>query len=217
MDAEPPKRVWRARLVLAVILTGAAFGLMALADEVGEGGFSRIDHTLLLALRHADFTPVGPAWLPQAARDVSALGGFTLLTLLGLAAILTLWRLGRRAQAVVFLGAVTIAQLVGAIFKAVIDRPRPDFGSLVDYVHASSFPSGHATMAPAVYLSLAALLARGFPGLRVLIWAMAGLIVVLVGISRVYLGVHWPTDVLAGWILGSSLALATITALRAVE
>lgn len=213
----PGHAVWRWRLVSAVILAGAVFALLALADEVGEGGFTRIDSALLLALRRPDLSPVGPDWLPQAARDISALGGFTLPSLVIFIVTLALWRLGRRAQAVVLLAFVVVAQLVDAGFKAVIGRPRPELGVVVDYVHASSFPSGHATMAPAVWLTVAALAGRAFPKLRVLAWAMAGLVVALVGISRVYLGVHWPTDVLAGWILGASLALAAVTALRAVE
>jgi undecaprenyl-diphosphatase len=122
----------------------------------------------------------------------------------------------RRLQALIFAATVIAGQLLAEAVKLVADRPRPDLVTRLDLVYSSSFPSGHSTMAPVVYLTLAAILAAGEPrrDVRVLIFTLAVAMTVAVGLSRVYLGVHWPTDVLAGWVLGAAIALVAVVALR---
>lgn len=202
-----------ARMLLAFLaIVLAVLGFAALAAEAREGDIFRIDRILLLAFRAPDHldTPIGPRWVREAARDVTALGGFTVLTLISVCATSMLLVHRRRLQAAVFAGTVIAAQIAATLLKQTVDRARPDLVPHLDLVYSASFPSGHAMMAPVVYLTLAAVLAAGERprAAKVLLLGGAGLVVVAVGISRVYLGVHWPTDVLGGWALGSAIALA---------
>ena len=208
-------------------LLAAAFGVMlalwaflALTDEVREGDTSRFDRDVLLAFRvpgRLD-TPVGPRWLQESARDMTALGGFTTLSLIVVLATSILWLIGRRTQAKIFVATVVIAQVCSAVSKAIVDRPRPTLVPYHDLVYASSFPSGHAMMTPVVYLTLAAMVSAGAAdrAVKMLLLTAASLLTVMVGVSRVYLGVHWPSDVLAGWTLGSAIALAAAIVLNQV-
>jgi undecaprenyl-diphosphatase len=103
-----------------------------------------------------------------------------------------------------------LAQSCDELLKGLYNRPRPDFAPLGTYVYAQSFPSGHSTASAALWLSLAmvaASLERRTPQ-KTFWFVIAGVVVLAVGASRVYLGVHWPTDVLAGWMLGACWALA---------
>ncbi len=207
------------RLLAAVALIGGAiWGFLALSDEVGEGDTATFDRALILALRQTvDPNRLrGPAWLQESARDITALGGFTVLGLVTLAALAVLIVYRRRRQAIVFAVAAVGAQVLAEAIKNVIGRPRPAFVHQYDLIASSSFPSGHSMMAPAIYFTLAAIVAAGElrPGARILLMAGSGLLVVAIGVSRVYLGVHWPTDVIAGWTLGSAVALAAWIALR---
>lgn len=191
-------------------VAGALWLFVGLAGEVREGDTTAFDERLLLALRrHGDLAdPIGPRWLQESARDITALGGFTVLTLLSVLAIVLLLMHGRRAQALVFGATVVIAQAAAEGIKHVIGRARPDLVPHHDLVYSASFPSGHSMMTPVVYLTLAAIIAAGEArtGVKVLLIVCAGLLMICVGASRVYLGVHWPTDVLAGWTLGAAFA-----------
>jgi undecaprenyl-diphosphatase len=156
-------------------------------------------------------TPIGPRWLQETARDCTALGGFTVLTLISLGAVAMLLIHGRRYQALVFGATVLMAQALTEVLKHLVGRARPMLVPQHDLVYSASFPSGHSTMAPVVYLTLAAILAAGDErrGAKALLLGGAALLVVAVGVSRVYLGVHWPTDVLGGWTLGLAIAAAS--------
>jgi undecaprenyl-diphosphatase len=207
-------------LIAGLVLVLALAGLAGLASEIREGDVFAVDHTVLLAFRepgHLDI-PVGPRWLQESARDITALGGFTVLTLVSLVSTVILLLHGRRAQALVFLATVLVAEAAASALKAFVDRPRPDLVPHHDLVYSASFPSGHAAMTPVVYLTLAVIVAAGEHrrALKVLLLVCAGLLSVLVGISRVYLGVHWPTDVLGGWALGVAVALAASLVLQRV-
>lgn len=188
----------------------ALAGFAALAAEAKEGDIGAVDRVILLMFRHhgALGTPIGPRWLQESARDITALGGFTVLTLVIVLAALLLVMNHRGRHAAVLVGAVVVSQVVSEIIKHVIDRPRPALVPHLDMVYSSSFPSGHAMMSPVVYLTLAAVVSTGLEpaGVRGARMTAAALLVVLIGVSRVYLGVHWPTDVLGGWILGSAIA-----------
>jgi len=207
------------RLLVAIVVFGAAiWGFLVLRSEVGEGETTAFDRTLILALRQtADPNLLrGPAWLHETARDMTALGGFTVLGLVTIAALAVLLVYGRRRQALVFGVAAVGAQALAEAVKHIVGRPRPAFVAHYDLIASSSFPSGHSMMAPAVYFTLAAIIAAGElrPAARALLMAGSVTLVLAIGVSRVYLGVHWPTDVIAGWTLGSAVALAAWLALR---
>ncbi len=218
LPAPAASRSLTPRLLAAIAAIGAAiWGFLALADEVGEGDTATFDRTLILALRQHDPNLLrGPAWLHETARDLTALGGFTVLGLVTLAALAVLIVYQRRRQAIVFGTAAVVAQVLAEAIKHVVGRPRPSFVTQYDLIASSSFPSGHSMMAPAIYFTLAAIVAAGElrPAARALLMAGSVVLVVAIGVSRVYLGVHWPTDVIAGWTLGSTVALVAWIALR---
>jgi undecaprenyl-diphosphatase len=194
--------------VSAVLLL--AFGL--LANAVGEGSTRAFDEWLLVALRTpgdlAD--PVGPVWLEEMMRDFTALGSTGVLTLMVLAVTGFLALTGKTHAAVFVPASVTGGVIVGQATKLFFGRPRPELVPHGAEVYTASFPSGHSMMSAVVYLTLGALLARTQPdpAVKAYILFVGVVLTVLVGASRVYLGVHWPTDVLAGWVLGGLWALA---------
>ena len=204
------------------LLGAAAFGLAwILIDEVGEGGSFHFDTVLLLSLRrpgHLD-QPIGPTWLLQSATDVSALGGFTLQWLLGGAALAFLLYGRRRAEAAWLAGSIVGASLLNSGLKSILHRPRPELVPHLAVVSNASFPSGHAMLSAAIYLTLAAMLAetQARRSARIVLMAFATVLVLLIGVSRIYLGVHWPSDVLAGWCLGAVWALAVFLVSRTLK
>ncbi|HCL66242.1 MAG TPA: hypothetical protein DIC56_15665 [Rhizobium sp.] len=187
----------------------AAFGMIA--DEVSEGETLGLDKAVLMALRTpgdpAD--PIGPAWLEEAARDVTALGSFSVLTILVLVVVIHLFLIGRQRTGWFLALSVIGGTILSTTLKSFYDRPRPDLTG-VARVFTASFPSGHATISAVVYLTLGALLAEMADrrSQKVLYLGSAICLAVIVGLSRVYLGVHYPTDVLAGWSIGAGWALA---------
>jgi uncharacterized protein (DUF885 family)/membrane-associated phospholipid phosphatase len=205
------RRLRRSALVLAVVSAILAVSFMALSRAVVKGRTEDVDRNILLAMREpTDSTdPVGPLWFEEACRDITALGGTTVLTLLSATVIAFFWLAGiQRASAY---GAIAIlsALLLSHSLKAAFDRPRPDLVPHGSHVYNSSFPSGHSTMSAAVYLTMGLVAARFVARrrLKALLLATALLVTAAVGASRVYLGVHWPTDVLAGWFVGAAWAL----------
>lgn len=204
------KREWP--LVLSLLVPAVAlWGFIALAGEVMEGDTAALDKSILLALRKPGNTaePLGPPWLQEMMRDFTALGGIAVLTLITIGVVVYLV-LDRKRRAALAVGVAVVGGLLISTFvKMGIDRARPDLVPHGSFVSTASFPSGHSMMAAVVYLTLAVMLARLRPRWRVKVFLMSAAIfvVVLVGISRVYLGVHWPTDVLAGWTVGSAWAM----------
>ena len=199
-------------LMLLASLGGAVWLFLDLSDEVSENDTSQIDRAIMLALRTpGDPTdPVGSRTFEEAMRDITALGGFTVLTLVTVIATAALIYFGRRRQALVFFATIALAQVTSEVLKTIFQRPRPDLVPHGSYVYSMSFPSGHSLLAAAVLLSLAAILAgmQSHRGFKVFVFAIAILLVIAIGVSRIYLGVHWPTDVLGGWTLGAAFALA---------
>lgn len=201
------------RLTLLVLGGVATLVLVfaKIAEEVMEGDTGGLDRKLLLMLRNpanlAD--PIGPRWLEEMMRDFTALGGIGVvgLILMGVCGFLALT--GRRRTALLVVAAIGGGVLLSTLLKHGFARPRPDLVPHGSIVYTSSFPSGHSTMSAVVYLTLGALLARTQSSTLVKLFVMgsAALVTLLVGVSRVYLGVHWPTDVLAGWVLGSAWAV----------
>ena len=206
------------RLLLGLLAVTSGVGLFAkLASEVREGETGAFDRMVLLAFRTPGplGAPIGPRWLQESARDITALGGFTVLTLISLLAVALLLVHQRRRQAVIFAVSVILAEIASDLLKHWAGRARPDLVPHLDLVYSSSFPSGHSMMSPVVSLTLAGVLASGERARteKALVIGGAALLVVLIGVSRVYLGVHWPTDVLGGWVMGLVFALVATWAL----
>lgn len=198
----------RYALMAAVALLLIAFGLIA--DEVGEGDTLDFDKSVLAALREPGNMqdPIGPAWVEEAARDITALGGVAVLTLL-VTLIVIHFLLRGKWRAGAFLAFVVAAgTLISNGLKDVFDRPRPDLTGIV-HVASASFPSGHATVSAVTYLTLGVVLARTSSRhrLRVFYILTAIFLTGIVGLSRLYLGVHYPTDVAAGWAIGGAWAI----------
>ena len=195
--------------------------MAVLTETIAEGGSFRFDAALLVALRRSGRLdqPIGPAWLLQSAIDLSALGGFTLQWLLGGASVLFLVYVRRRAEAAWLTGSILGASVLNAGLKSMLHRPRPELVPHLAVVSNASFPSGHAMISAAIYLTIGAMLAETQPrrAARIFLMSFSGLLVLLIGVSRIYLGVHWPSDVLAGWCLGSVWALIVFTANRTLR
>lgn len=199
-------------LAALFVIAGALWTFIAIADEVIEGDRHDIDKQLLLMLRDpADITrPIGPAWLSETLRDVTALGSWFSLTLITVA-VVGFFLIARRLRMALFVSiGIGGGWLLNDVLKDVFGRVRPDIVPHAAQVFTASFPSSHAMMSTIVYLTLGALLSRAQPQrpLQFYFISLAVLIAMIVGISRVYLGVHWPSDVLAGWALGAAWALA---------
>lgn len=206
-----PEREEVRTLLAMATLAGLLLALLHFASEVMEGETHAFDNAILLLLRDPlTLQPLAPAWLTLAVQDITALGGtavLTLLTLLG-TGFLVIQR--KYADAALVLAAITGGTLLSMLMKGFFGRERPDVALHLVDVSSLSFPSGHAMLSAVTYLTLGALLARSQERLRLRGYIMfcAIVLTLLVGMSRVYLGVHWPTDVLAGWCFGALWAMA---------
>jgi undecaprenyl-diphosphatase len=198
-------------LSLLSTIAGGIWAFIVIASEMAEGETGAIDKKLLLALRDpADITkPLGPEWFQQTMLQFTALGSTAVLSLITIGVIgwLLLWRKYRTALLATL--AIGGGAVLSSALKTSFARLRPDLVPHGDLVNELSFPSGHAFSSAVVYLTLAALLARVQPNRRLKIYLVGVAIVLtmLIGMSRIYLGVHWPSDVLAGWCVGSAWAL----------
>jgi len=203
---------------LLTALGAIAFGVWAflhIAEEMGEGETRGFDTAVMLAMRTGDHhDPIGPAWFEFAVRDITALGGYAVLTLLTLVSVGFLITTKKYADAVLLFVAVVGGDILSESLKVGFARPRPDLVAHVVETSSASFPSGHAMVSAATYLTIGALLARvqERDSVKSYIHVAAILITLVIGVSRVYLGVHWPTDVLAGWCLGAAWSILCVTA-----
>lgn len=204
---------WREWPVLLILLLAAAavWTFIELADEVAEGSTLAIDRELLLLFRAPDDPTrmLGPPWLHELMRDLTGLGSFGVLTLITLSALGFLLLERKRHAAILLAVAVLGGVVLTNVLKIGFDRPRPPLSDYEPLLWTASFPSGHSTMAAVVYLTIGALIARVRPDPRVRAYVLilSVLVALIIGLSRIYLGVHWPTDVLAGWAVGSAWAL----------
>jgi undecaprenyl-diphosphatase len=214
--------VLEASLLAVIGLLGALVWLfIKIAGEVREGETADWDRRLLLALRSAadPALPWGPPWVQEMARDFTALGGVAVLSLMTFAVVGYLLLARKRHAAVAVFVAVAGGLVLSSLLKLGFDRARPDLVPHGSLVYTTSFPSGHSMMAAVTYLTLGALLARVEASIRLKIYllSVAVVLTVLVGVSRVYLGVHWPTDVAAGWTLGAAWALFCSLVMRRLQ
>jgi undecaprenyl-diphosphatase len=198
-------------LLVAAAILGLSWGFVLLADQVVDGDTGGFDRWVIESLRNPNdrSLPRGPTWLVDAARDVTALGSATVLTLVVAIVVGYLAIVSRFRTIAILLAAVIGGAVLTTGLKHTYDRPRPPEGSAVQRTHSTSFPSGHSLASAVVYLTLGAMLARVMPTrkLHFYLIGVAIFLAILIGVTRVYLGVHYPTDVLAGWTAGTAWAL----------
>jgi undecaprenyl-diphosphatase len=208
------------RTLLAVLAPAALLSaFIHIASEVSEGDAEAFDRAALAALRTPGepHNPVGPAWLDAAAIDLTSLGSTSVLTLITVVAAGYLAIAGRLRSGLALAAGVAAGSILSRLLKTTFERPRPEFIADGVIVDTWSFPSGHAMMSAIAFLTIGALLSQAEHRRRVKVFIMAGALALtlLVGASRVYLGVHYPTDVLAGWAVGAAWALLWRKANRA--
>ena len=208
-------------LLAALLLVVVAHAFLELADDVGEGDTQEFDEWALRSLRRADdpALPIGPPWLREVGVDFTALGSIAVLLVMTAAVVGFLLLQRKRRMALLVTVAVAGGMLLNTGLKQVFARDRPSVVPHLREVTTPSFPSGHAAASAVVYLTLGALLAGYVKGryTRAYVLAVAMALTALVGASRVYLGVHYPTDVLAGWSVGLMWALLCWTAERVLQ
>ena len=198
-------------LVAVLGVVGTAWIFFVLAEEVVEGDTQRFDDWVVSALRDPENPrmPRGPHWLTEVGRDITSLGGPTVITLVVAATAAYLILRGKSHAVWLMLLAVVSGVIISTVLKQVIGRERPPAGSDLTEVITFSFPSGHSMLSAVAYLVLGAMLARteSQRSVRLFFMATALLLTMLVGLSRVYLGVHYPSDVLGGWTAGLCWAI----------
>ena len=204
-------RLERWTMIVIGITAGALFAFAKLGEEVVEGDTRAFDEYVLLALRTSGnpADPIGPRWFEEMMRDFTALGGTGVLLIVTLAVTGYLIIARKRSFALTVTVSVITGMLLSQTLKWGFARPRPDLVPALARVYTHSVPSGHAMVSAVVYLTLGVLLARTpiRTAIKAYLLFVAILLTLIVGISRVYLGVHWPSDVLAGWAGGAAWAL----------
>ncbi len=198
-------------LVRALLAVGAVWVFIAVASEVGEGDTIRLDERIIRALRDPldPANPLGPPWVEGAVRDLTSLGS-NIVLLIFTSAVAVFLAVRRQSHALALVVVSTGGGfLLAQALKMVFARPRPDLVPHLAVVASSSFPSGHSMFSAVVYLTLGALLSQLVQErtLKAYFLGVACFLTFVVGLSRVYLGVHYPTDVLAGWSAGLAWAL----------
>jgi undecaprenyl-diphosphatase len=207
--------------IVAFLFVSSALVFVHIAEEFLEGETAQSDRAILLVFRTpGDFSvPIGPPWLLQSAIDISALGGFTVIFLVTAVASGFVILAGRWRALVILLASIGGASLLNELLKAHFDRARPNIATHLAQSWSSSFPSGHAMISTAAYLTIAAIVSETQPSrpVRIYLIVLATLLAVLIGVSRIYLGLHWPSDVVAGWAGGAAFALCFWIATREIS
>lgn len=198
-------------LIVALGIVLPLWGMIELTEEVLEGDTAQFDEWVIASLRDpADRSdPIGPAWLSIAAIDLTALGGAPVL-ILAVMAVACFMALQKKSHAMwLVLIASGSGWLISMVLKELLGRERPAIVPHLVEVQSLSFPSGHAMMSAVVYLTLGIICAQMVTrwDLRAYLLGLALFLTLLVGSTRVFLGVHYPTDVLAGWSVGLIWAL----------
>jgi undecaprenyl-diphosphatase len=202
--------VRRYRIAAILAFLAAVFVLLWVVRRP-SGEVPAFDSYVLLLLRRPDelSIPRGPHWLLDYFLNMTSLGSVTILATLTLLATAYLWSTGRSAAAAYAFVAAGGAWAVSNLLKALIGRTRPSLVPHLVEVHDASFPSGHATISMAAYLAFAILASTldRRPRQGRFFLPVAATVSLIIGTSRVYLGVHYPSDVVAGWAIGAGWAL----------
>jgi undecaprenyl-diphosphatase len=196
---------WRTVIHFAIAAL-ATLAFVKLASELLEGELDAVDRTLALGIHHHVHSPL----LTAVMIGVTQLGAGYGLVAVVTVAVLCLLRAGHWRTALILVGDVLAAMLTTNVLKYVFQRPRPTLFDEITRPESWSFPSGHSLNAIAVYGGIAAVLVTLRLGPRWAVISASALLILAIGFSRVYLGVHWPFDVLAGFIAGVPLLVATV-------
>ena len=192
-------------------ITGLLLLFGFIAHAVAKEKPTALDRRVTLALRSSDDPPrpIGPAWVQEAARDITSLGSIIVVVITTAAVAGYLFLAHKPGVAWLILLAVAGGIALNNLLKLVFARHRPDVVTHAARVFTTSFPSGHATLSAIAYLTIGALLSRASPSATLSLYFMelAVFLTLLIGFSRIYLGVHYPTDVLAGWCIGAAWAI----------
>jgi len=209
----------RAHVVALVVIATLLVGFAMLASEVLEAETERIDHALLQVFRGPDGDPVGPAWVERAVINLSALGSGAVTTLIVVIASGYLLLARKPRQAMLVIATSSVAALVMTLLKGAFGRERPTIVDHLEVVDGLSFPSGHTVISAVLYPTLGMLLASNLRErhLKVFVFAVGALLALIVGFTRVYLGVHYPTDVVGGWMLGIAVAIGAGLGIQALK
>lgn len=211
-------RKFELRTLLALAgFIAALLIFLIMAAIVAGGDPPAIDEWVLHGLREPGnlSDPIGPPWFEEMVRDITALGSTFVLTFAVIVAAGYLWMTGAPAKAAFLIAAVSMGALFNRLLKFSFARPRPELAAHAPWITTESFPSGHTANSAIIYLTLGMMLARvesSYP-VKLFIFGVCVLVTLLVGLSRIYLGVHWPTDVVAGWSVGACWALMSWYAL----
>jgi undecaprenyl-diphosphatase len=200
--------IWLLAAIAAA--SGLLLAFLSIADEVIEGETEAFDNAILMLFRDPNNVDqvIGPVWVHEMVRDITALGSFSLLGLAvaGVCAYLVMVRL--KSAALLLIVSVVGGTLLSTFLKMSYNRPRPDLTAM-SHQFTASFPSGHAMLSAVTFLTIGAVLARLAPrrDLKIFAIASAVFLTLIVGFSRLYMGVHYPSDILAGWCLGAAWAM----------
>jgi len=212
MPEQAAKRSKRSTLIAILAIACLLFAFGVIAQNVSAGTSLAFDQEVVLALRDPGnpSAPAGPAWMQEAARDLTSLGSIIVLVIMTCAVAIYLFLVRKYAAAWLLLVAVFGGMAMNDLLKLAFARPRPDHVYQATRVFTSSFPSAHAELSAITYLTMAALMAQSQSSFKIGLYfiALATLLTISIGVSRIYLGVHYPTDVLGGWCIGAAWALA---------
>lgn len=198
------------RLVAALLGIGMlALLFLWLGEQISDGTTDRFDRAILLAFRTTPSDPIGSPAVEAAVMHISALGSGAVTTLIVVLSTMFFALAGRWRYALLTTACAAGTLAWMSLLKGLYSRPRPTVVTQLDPPGGLSFPSGHSMISAALYLTLGVLIARALPTRRLRVFAVltGAFLVTIIGLSRIYLGVHYPTDVLAGWTAGAAWAL----------
>ncbi|HEX5058595.1 MAG TPA: phosphatase PAP2 family protein [Kofleriaceae bacterium] len=191
----------------------AALVFVLLMKEVLEGNADAFDRRWALAIHDRLATPILTWFLIGVTYVGSGWGVVAVIAVMTLA----LYRQHHWRTGLILLCDALAAEVLMRILKAYVERPRPTLFDEITRPETWSFPSGHALTAMAVYGGIGAVFITLYPARRLPIIIATAVWVFLIGFSRVYLGVHWPTDIVAGWAAGVPLLIVTVRLLHRKE
>ena len=208
-----------AALGALAIVTLGIMTFVEIADDMTEADGQAFDQMVLHWMQPIAGQPRGPWWLQEAAADITSLGGIAVLTLFAIVAIGMLMILKKRLSAVLLVIGLAGGVVLSEGLKALFERERPPAAFQAVETLNASFPSGHALLSTVFYLTVAVMMTRAFPKRRLMAYVLGvGMVfALLIGLTRVYLGAHWASDVMAGWCVGAAWAMALWLVSYAVE